>query len=135
MTTMIEILHTYGWNVFYYGREWANRDLTRIVGEHSSLFHHIVESVDDNGFFVGTDGKRLGKPIRCYVGTDPCELPDEAYDALPEPYKADSCVVYWEHNGQWFAEPDEDQKPILGDWMAMYDPYHREWVNVKAANL
>lgn len=48
----------------------------------------------------------------------------KAFDALPEPYQADSCLEFYESNGRVFARPCVDQLSILGNWTAMFNGDH-----------
>jgi len=45
----------------------------------------------------------------------------EAFEALPEPYKADSCLIFnTKCDGTLFAFPASDQINVLGDWMSEF---------------
>lgn len=54
----------------------------------------------------------------------------EAFQALPEPYQADSCLRFWEDDGTLYAEPLEDQVEILGDWRSRFVERMKRWVRV-----
>lgn len=46
----------------------------------------------------------------------------EAYEALPAPYRADDCLVFFIQDGVLWASPDADQIEALGDWESFYKP-------------
>lgn len=49
-------------------------------------------------------------------------LHEEAFDALPEPYKADSCLEFWLNDrGVLYCAPKKDQEFALGRWHAYFD--------------
>ncbi len=45
----------------------------------------------------------------------------DAWDALPEAYKADSCLVFRADNGTLVASPASGQEYTLGTWEAYWD--------------
>jgi hypothetical protein len=55
--SLIEVLFDYAWNIILYGREKANERLHEMTDE--SLWSHIEKSVNDEGAFIGADGKSL----------------------------------------------------------------------------
>lgn len=47
----------------------------------------------------------------------------EAWKALPEPYREDSCLQFHKDNEDiLWASPKESEIQILGDWEAMWNP-------------
>lgn len=44
----------------------------------------------------------------------------EAYDALPDPYREDDCLEFFEIDGCLMCQPAEGQEVILGDWVAIF---------------
>lgn len=49
----------------------------------------------------------------------------EAFNALPEPYQADSCLEFGtDEYGLWCA-PIESERAVLGDWECVFE--HGQW--------
>lgn len=46
---------------------------------------------------------------------------EEAYEALPEPYQADSCLVFWVEDSMLFCRPKDDQIAALGSWVCVFN--------------
>lgn len=52
----------------------------------------------------------------------------KAFEALPEPYQSDSCLVFWEDSdGALWCAPTDDQEVVLGKWESIYNPTTRDW--------
>lgn len=57
-------------------------------------------------------------------GDDPESLLTEwkdAYELLPEPYKADSCLFFWSEGGMLFCRPKDDEVQALGSWVCYFN--------------
>lgn len=53
----------------------------------------------------------------------------DAWMALPDPYKEDDCLVFWEgDDGLLYAEADEDQVHAIGDDKYLFSPLSKQWV-------
>lgn len=61
------------------------------------------------------------------------EVYREAFNALPECYQADDCLVFWEEQ-TWergdflYCRPSVGQEQALGNWVLEYDFETRDWV-------
>ena len=53
----------------------------------------------------------------------------EAYDALPEAYKADSCLEFYLVNGSLCCAPLENQIQALGAWECVWTG--KVWYNIE----
>lgn len=54
----------------------------------------------------------------------------EAFEALPEPYKADSCLEFCTNmHGSVFSRPVGNQVEVLGDWICRcVERVDKKWV-------
>ncbi len=55
------------------------------------------------------------------------EVYPSAFDALPDCYQADSCLLFWDDGDKVFTRPLDDQEDILGVWMNVFDPQLKKW--------
>jgi hypothetical protein len=66
----------------------------------------------------------------------------KAFDALPECYKADDCLYFWEETKRniryprytmtvLYARPADGQEYALGNWVMQFDYDNRSWVPYK----
>lgn len=55
------------------------------------------------------------------------EVYPSAFEALPEPYQADSCLLFWDEDGKVFTRPLDDQEHILGVWKCVFNPETKRW--------
>lgn len=53
----------------------------------------------------------------------------EAFNALPEPYQADSCLTFFWKRGVLCAAPKDEERPILGNWICSWNG--AEWKDEK----
>lgn len=44
----------------------------------------------------------------------------KAFEALPEVYRADNCLDFWEEEQVLWCAPKQDQEEILGQWKACF---------------
>jgi hypothetical protein len=50
------------------------------------------------------------------------DIPVEAFNALPEPYQADSCLEFFkDKDGFLWTQPKPEEVPYLGRWKAVFD--------------
>ena len=61
------------------------------------------------------------------IGTSPLKLPAAAFQALPEPYKNDSCLLFWIEDDLLLCRPLDDQVQILGGWVYYFCDENNEW--------
>lgn len=57
----------------------------------------------------------------------------KAYEALPEAYREDDCLMFYEQYGSLHCNPRENQIEVLGDWCMMFRvcPFNgSEWAQV-----
>jgi hypothetical protein len=53
----------------------------------------------------------------------------EAWHGLPDPYKEDDCLLFWEgDDGLLYAEAREDQVHAIGTDKYMFAPLSKVWV-------
>lgn len=45
----------------------------------------------------------------------------DAYEALPEPYQSDSCLLFWSEDGVLHCRPKDDQIQALGSWVYYFN--------------
>lgn len=51
-----------------------------------------------------------------------------AFSALPEPYKADNCLTFWQQGDILMCAPAKGQEEALGEWQSYYDPELNAWL-------
>lgn len=54
-----------------------------------------------------------------------------AFEALPEPYKNDSCLEFYVEDGTLFAKPVKGQEYALGNEVWFFDLHDEQWWNCK----
>lgn len=60
-------------------------------------------------------------------GTDPSALPEDALKALPERYRTDDCLEYWQEDCLLCARPILERIPELGSWTMVFDSQTDTW--------
>lgn len=55
----------------------------------------------------------------------------EAWEALPECYRSDSCLEFYRMFDILFCKPTPEELPILGEWECYYSDRMRAWVDTK----
>lgn len=55
----------------------------------------------------------------------------EAFSALPEPYQADDCLLFFTKEDKLHCVPNMENQWALGCWEAVYDADLHEWVSVQ----
>lgn len=51
----------------------------------------------------------------------------DAWEALPNPYREDECLEYFEHWGILFCRPKASEVQALGHWEAFFEPRSKQW--------
>jgi hypothetical protein len=54
-----------------------------------------------------------------------------AFEALPEPYQADDCLIFYTDGGTLCCIPDMQNEEVLGSWKARYHADVNEWLPVE----
>lgn len=53
----------------------------------------------------------------------------KAFEALPEPYRADSCLEFYSRGEDWFCRPIAGEEGNLGVWDSIF--YRGKWREVE----